>query len=339
MKHIAIYIILLLGTIESFSQTYKFTTTIGELKKHEYADIDSALKDSFKVIALNLTWDYHWCRDKKHFSDIPPDIKKLKNLKYLTIDFNPLTTLPAEIGELTNLEELSIRRNNLIELPKEIGKLKNLKYLNLYGNKLTTLPSEIGNLKNLEILILSSNPLIQLPEEISNMENLKYLDLHSINTDALEQLTITYSAVLPELKEQSDSIKNQKNISNNLSWSDVFTKLSQLPNLETLDIHNCYIKELPPEIGKLTTLKKLYIGQNQFESFPEELSSLTNLKELYFSQWKDDYSSWSNKEKKRTEELLPKCDILLLNYFGPTCSRDKKYKAVIKANRKKKNAP
>ena len=336
MERNTLLAILLACATNLFSQTYTFTAGMGALKVGEYADMETALEDSLNVIALNLSWDYHYCRDKKKYSALPASIKHLRNLKYLNIDFCDLTELPPEIGDLTNLEEISIRRNYLSKLPAEIGKLKKLKYLDLVLNQLNTLPKEIGALTSLETLILGHNPLTGLPNEISHLPNLRFLKLQGLNTNTSEQLTLTYSKVLPNLKSAADSINYLKLEQSQFNWADLFNKLAGIKSLETLDIHACHIQELAPEIGKISSLKQLYLGENAITKLPDEIKALTHLEQLYFSQWGDDYSSWSNVEKRRAKKLLPHCKILLIDYFGPTCGRDKKYRHIIKARRSKK---
>ncbi len=74
-------------------------------------------------------------------TELPPEIGKLTNLKYLSCSDNKINSLPPEIGNLTNLEKLWCSWNLLTSLPPEIGKLMNLKRLYCYSNPLTTFPS------------------------------------------------------------------------------------------------------------------------------------------------------------------------------------------------------
>ena len=65
------------------------------------------------------------------------------------LDYNQLTSVPAEIGQLTSLEQLNLDCNQLTSVPAEIGQLTSLRRLNLRRNQLTSLPAEIGQLTSL----------------------------------------------------------------------------------------------------------------------------------------------------------------------------------------------
>jgi internalin A len=98
---------------------------------------------------------------------IPPEIGKLKKLKYLDLRGNNLSSLPPEIGSLTELEFLDLSNdyeegesddeggdwntnqhysglNHITQLPPSFVNLKKLSHLDLRGNVLT-IPSEIGD--------------------------------------------------------------------------------------------------------------------------------------------------------------------------------------------------
>ena len=53
-----------------------------------------------------------------------------------------------------------------------------------------------------------------------------------------------------------------------------------MTKLESLSLAGQSIKELPPEIGKLTRLKELNLYANEFTELPEEISALTELEIL-----------------------------------------------------------
>ena len=57
---------------------------------------------------------------------LPTSIQKLNRLKWLNLDGNNLTELPAEIGELKELWSLKVSNNQLFGLPTSIQKLNRL---------------------------------------------------------------------------------------------------------------------------------------------------------------------------------------------------------------------
>ena len=67
--------------------------------------------------------------------------------KWLWLDVNQLTSVPAEIGQLTSLTNLYLNRNQLTSVPAEIGRLTSLTKLDLNDNQLTSVPAFIANLK------------------------------------------------------------------------------------------------------------------------------------------------------------------------------------------------
>ena len=53
------------------------------------------------------------------------------NLELLTLDFNPIVSLPTSIGNLKKLEVLPMMYTQIQEFPREFGDLKQLKRLDL----------------------------------------------------------------------------------------------------------------------------------------------------------------------------------------------------------------
>ena len=254
---------------------------------------------------------YTPCNDELKY--LPSKIEKLQNLEYMDLGFNHLIGLPEEIVNLKKLKELTLQSNCLTVFPKEITELNNLKYLNLWCNYITEIPKEIGKLKKLEVLLLGGNPYMIVPEEITQLESLRKLDIAEPFKFPwiLKNLNINI-----DLNKLDSQLKKSKNLNHTKYWSDLFNKLSKLPNLEELDLYDCQIDTIPSEIGKLTNLKILYIGNNYgIRNLPDEFKKL-NLKKLYFSttDWKD----LSKKEKKKIKEKIPiGCEVFLYNvYFG-----------------------
>ena len=85
-----------------------------------------------RVIGLDLT-------ARRMIGDIPPQLGRLTELKFLRLGYNGLTgEIPPELGKLTNLVELQLFDNQLSgEIPSELGNLHNLQELHLFGNNLS----------------------------------------------------------------------------------------------------------------------------------------------------------------------------------------------------------
>ena len=74
-------------------------------------------------------------------SDLPIEIRELKNLTYLNLEDNRLSDLPNWIGELENIESLKIDNNNISIIPDELGNLKKLSFFHFRNNNLSRLPN------------------------------------------------------------------------------------------------------------------------------------------------------------------------------------------------------
>jgi SpoVK/Ycf46/Vps4 family AAA+-type ATPase len=106
-------------------------------------------------------------------SQIPDEIKGLKNIQSLNLSENSLTELPAFIGSCDTLEYLDLSYNRITALPGAIGDLASLETLNVRGNELSSLPRAIGKLASLTSLDISHNRLTRLPETMNNLSRLE----------------------------------------------------------------------------------------------------------------------------------------------------------------------
>ena len=55
---------------------------------------------------------------------------------------------------------------------------------------------------------------------------------------------------------------------------------ADLNTVTELHLFDCYVNELPPEIGQLTSLKELALGNNRLTELPPEIGQLTSLENL-----------------------------------------------------------
>ena len=164
--------------------------------KSEFNDLNEALKNPDKVYRLNLSG--------QHFKEFPKGLSQFKNLEYLSLRNDHLTTLSPEIGTLSKLKVLDLGENDFKLLPKNFTNLKNLEELFLDNDKnldvgqdleilsklpklrilhldndgIKTLPQSIRKLAHLDSLYLSKNLFRVVPPEVKNLKNLKFLDLN-----------------------------------------------------------------------------------------------------------------------------------------------------------------
>ena len=138
----------------------------------------------------------------------------------------------------------------------KIGTLVNLEVFSFACfESLETLPEEIGNLSKLEKLIIDNgngcSMSVSLPRSIGKLKNLKVLRLYGA-IEADEQ---------GKAKSLPDSISN-------------------LTQLEVLDLGRNGLEAVPPQISALTNLKTLRLEYNNLSSIPEFIGDFKNLKEL-----------------------------------------------------------
>jgi internalin A len=86
-------------------------------------------------------------------------------LQKLFLSHNQFTELPPEIVQLINLRMLFLSGNQLTELPSEIGQMVNLQWLDLKNNKLKKLSSCLRTLFERGQLECDGNPVCDLPQE------------------------------------------------------------------------------------------------------------------------------------------------------------------------------
>ena len=120
--------------------------------------VDTIIPEIFnlnKLSSLTLVGD---------FASLPPDIKKLKELKFLWLIAWNLKIIPENIGKLNKLETLIIEYSQIKGLPKQICKLKKLKTIIIqFSVSLEYIPNCIRRMKNLEKVNIGYN---NIPEKI-----------------------------------------------------------------------------------------------------------------------------------------------------------------------------
>lgn len=233
------------------------------------------LRDLVDINDPNLIEELHLMR--KDLKAVPEGIEQLKNLKKLSLGFNPLYHLQDSLKELTTLEELNLQCSTLIKLPEWIEELRNLKILNLKSTAINILPESFKNLSSLEVLNLEGVKLMNINEipELINVNSLRELNLCKTGFSNISSLKRFKN--LEVLGIAGNKIKNIKD-------------LKYLKYLKKLNISgNKYSK-----IEGLEDLIKLeYLDMDLYEI--EGLQNLINLKDLIIN--------YSDKDKPLLDKL------------------------------------
>lgn len=198
---------------------------------------------------------------------LPKQFSKLSSLQHLTMWGTGFSLLPDEIRKLENLKRLSLIDNKIRHLSSRLENFFKMKTLELNGTELTSLTPKIKLLKNLNCLNLSSNKLLSLPEEIGDLTNLNELFLNNNNFPSLSPKICK----LPNLKILSLS-KNK--------LSSLPPEIKELKKLQILDLDDNHLISVPKEIKHLTKLVTLMLSKNRLTLLPVEICSLYKLEDL-----------------------------------------------------------
>ncbi|TAN41418.1 MAG: hypothetical protein EPN25_04880 [Nitrospirae bacterium] len=278
-----------------------------ETKAQSYDSLKAALSNPKKATVVTL-------KDDPRLKQLPPEIKKLRNLQRLQIGCLPqLEALPAEIGSLPKLERLIIDNGSgckmNIAIPESIGNLSNLRVLRLSGvtdnaaadtSKQTLkkqakhLPKGISRLKNLTELDLGRNGLTEVPQQIAGLDKLErlLLDDNSIpeipafvaKLKKLKELSVI-SANVPSFPDDFKTVKGLRVIlgGSNITSADLEMLKKNFPNLK-FDLAGKQA-EPPVKTARSPEKKKSSAGSPNYRAIftnglDENNEPINNLREL-----------------------------------------------------------
>ncbi|KAH9768963.1 putative receptor-like protein kinase [Citrus sinensis] len=212
--------------------------------------------------------------------ELPHSVANLSStIKQIAMGRNRISgTIPPEIRKLVSLNWLTIDRNQLTgTIPPEIGELKNLQLLNLGGNFLQgSIPSSLGNLTLLTYLILGFNNLQGIiPSSLANCNSLLGLNVsHNKLTGTFPQQILSITTISLYLA-----------LDNNLLNGPLPPQVGNFKTLMRLDVSgNKFSGEIPATLSACTVLEYLNISGNSFGgSIPLSLESLKSIEELDLS--------------------------------------------------------
>ncbi|KAJ4723236.1 Disease resistance protein (TIR-NBS-LRR class) family [Melia azedarach] len=201
--------------------------------------------------------------------EVPSSVESLTDLEILDLRYcTRLKILPTSICKLKSLYGLDLSHCSMLEIfPHILEKMECLNYIDLESTAIKELPSSIENVEGLEYLNLTNcSQIHSLPE---NLQKLKSLSVILGEKSAITQVTYF--------------IRDSNKITS-LQFSGcsgfVLPPLSGFSSLKELIIDDCEVKEIPQDIGCLSSLEYLNLEGNNFESLPTSIKQLSKLYRL-----------------------------------------------------------
>ncbi|CAN6557422.1 unnamed protein product [Malus baccata var. baccata] len=198
----------------------------------------------------------------------------LRNLTKLYLSHNPLnTTIPASRGNLSmSLQRVDLSLSNIRgNIPVDIGNLSSLIALDVDNNQLSgAIPTSIQGLKNLQALYLNDNELRgHIPYEICQLNNLAELRLGGNRlSGSISSCLVTLAVALRSLSLRS-----------NLLTSKIPSSLWELKYILHLNLSsNSLVGPLSEDIGKLKNVVDMDLSNNHFSgNIPGSIGGLQNM--------------------------------------------------------------
>ncbi|MDP3533205.1 MAG: leucine-rich repeat domain-containing protein [Alphaproteobacteria bacterium] len=260
--------------------TFQTNATLNEAQKTEitkeftkYASITISADLEAKIVSgqiTNLTPDQKEYM-KDHLSAL---CNSLTWIKELDLQNCMIESLPDEISKLKELRVLNLSNNKISTLPENIVTLNKLNYLNLSNNQFTTLPMNLHTLPQIKFIDLANNKLESFPDENSKKTEITkdYLKYASITIRTGLEAKIISGELINLTQNEKEYIKDHfPALCNSLNW------------IEKLELYNCNIESLPPEICNLTNLTILDLSNNKLQNLPISFYELGGLQYLYLS--------------------------------------------------------
>lgn len=99
--------------------------------------------------------------DGNVFTSVPPVLRELIKLQYISLSYNQISELPEWFNEIGggNIKNLNLSWNNLSEVPPQLADSNSLEELSLSGNNIKSIPDFLANLPRLKIISLADNPI------------------------------------------------------------------------------------------------------------------------------------------------------------------------------------
>lgn len=209
---------------------------------------------------------------RNQLQTLPVGLRRLDRLHSLNLSSNKLTSSALEIiGEIPNLKEL-IMTDNLIEgtLGFNHCRFERLQLLDLHGNDIQSFDTDgFAQLKNLKVFKISGNKLSMLPWEA--LATLPLTELN-VSKNRLCGMLFPTAPAFPELRVLDAS----QNSLEHISEDDL-----ELPSLRSLVLSGNRLTNLP-SLTHCKQLQTLEVSENQLDELPARFADLKSLKSADF---------------------------------------------------------
>lgn len=212
----------------------------------------------------------------KNLHQLPDDIDRLANLKFLDVGYNLLMCLPSSISRCHLLTALLLNSNrNLSIIQNELADLINIRYFFIGSTAITALPPGL-NAWPVESLVLSTIPnnLPSWPLSSLGLWDMPAAEIEAVlhQFPAVEDLIFVENGLKALPKVITDLPLRQLSL-----YGQEFTEfpdLRLLPNLDKAMVSHCGVKTLPDWIGDLRNLSHLNLSFNELVTLPRQLANL-----------------------------------------------------------------
>ncbi|KAJ9509875.1 hypothetical protein QJQ45_011514 [Haematococcus lacustris] len=215
----------------------------------------------------------------------PPCVQGLTSLE---CPANRLARLPPSLLQHSLLLSLDLASNGMHELPRTVRCLVHLRRLDLRTNqlkrtlyvshnRLRELPEELSCLVSLTLLDASMNCLMLLPR---HWERLKDLQCLMFNENKAGNSLVSLPSALGHLS----CLSSLRLAHNALATADSCAALCAATSITCLSLEHNSLRELPPELGGMSSLRLLDVSCNQLLCLPAQFSGLVALRHLYASR-------------------------------------------------------
>ncbi|XP_078575586.1 uncharacterized protein LOC144861517 [Branchiostoma floridae x Branchiostoma japonicum] len=197
-----------------------------------------------------------------HFNKIdmisPETFASLRNLQFLNLGHNKLSTIPIVGQKLRQLSQLDLSGNNITNVPVDaFSNLPKLRNLSLSSNRIPAIASTTFNgLINLRELYLDNNQITELPDNLfSGLSNLNIINLIGNSISYMHPNTFSGKSHLDQLLLNVNQMTRFPT-----------EELSAIQSISTLDLRDNLIPTLPWEAyGILSSIPYVDIENNPWQ--------------------------------------------------------------------------